>query len=97
MGSLKGWLGGKMPKYVRCEPPIYAVYKGDEFICEGNCYEICEYLGIKLNTFHFYHTNIYKKKVLAGKNRKVIIRIDGKDRIWNEENEEEERERIEKD
>lgn len=71
----------------------YAMYKGDEFLCSGTKKEICEQMGIKPATFHFYRTNYYKKnryykdriyKNTANSGR-VIIRVDGKDKIWNEE------------
>lgn len=81
-------------KYERHNPWIYAAYKGDEFLCEGTKEEICDILGIKVATFRFYRTNYYKKYRKATKNNvRVIIRVDGKDKIWNEE-EEERKERV---
>lgn len=64
---------------------IYAAYKGDEFLCEGTREEICEHLGIKRKTFEFYRSGWYKNNKVGGSGkRKIIIRIDGKDKIWNE-------------
>ena len=78
-------------KYERHNPWIYAAYKGDEFLCEGTKEEICDILGIKVATFHFYRTNYYKKNRDTGRNnRRIIMRVDGKDKIWNEEEEREE-------
>lgn len=72
-------------KYEKHNPWIYAAYKGDEFLCLGTKEEICEVLGIKAATFRFYRTNYYKKYRKATKNNvRVIVRVDGKDKIWNE-------------
>lgn len=63
---------------------IYAVYKGEEFITEGTREEICDELGIKKATFNFYRSRWYKKnRKTKINNRRIIIRIDGKDKIWN--------------
>ena len=63
---------------------IYAMYKGDEFLCEGTREEICEQMNIKIATFQTYRTNHYKKtRHSKGNNNRIIIRIDGKDRIYN--------------
>lgn len=86
-------------KYERHNPWVYAAYKGEEFLCEGTKEEICASLGIKLATFQFYRTNYYKKNrfnsVKIYKKHKesglVIVRIDGKDKIWNDEEKREER------
>lgn len=62
---------------------IYAVYKGDNLLCDGTKEEICKKLGIKKNTFAFYRSKYYKKnRETKLNNRKIIIRIDGKDKIW---------------
>ena len=65
---------------------IYAMYKGEEFLCEGTKEEICKFGGIKPKTFEFYRSRYYKThRVGNPSKRKIIIRIDGKDKIWNEE------------
>lgn len=79
-------------KYNKHTNWIYAAYKGEEFLCEGTKEEICASLGIKLKTFQFYRTNYYRKhryeRPRVYKKHKevgiVIVRIDGKDKIWNE-------------
>ena len=30
-----------------CKRKIYAIYKGDEFLCEGTARECAEFLGVK--------------------------------------------------
>ena len=73
-------------KYERRNPWIYAAYKGDTFLCEGTRAEICEHLGIKPKTFGFYRTTHYaKRRATRFNNRVMIFRIDGKDKIWDEE------------
>lgn len=63
---------------------IYAMYKKEECLAIGTPKEICEKMGINLQTFRFYRTKYYKNIVDKSrlKNRRVIIRID------NEEDEE---------
>ena len=65
---------------------IYAVYKGDNFMCDGTTEEICNQLNITLNTFRYYRTKFWNNRA-KGNNHIVIVRIDGKDRIWNDEEE----------
>lgn len=63
---------------------IYAMYKGEQFLCEGTKEEICKLMGISINTFNFYRTSHYKiNRNTHLNNRRMIIRIDGKDKIWN--------------
>lgn len=72
-----------MKKYQKHKQWIYAVYKGDKLICDGTCEEICEYLGIKKNTFQFYRTSYYNRvRHSKGNNNRVIIRVDGEDKIY---------------
>ena len=73
-------------------PWEYAMYKGDELLCMGTKEEICKEMNIKPATFNFYRTAYYKqnryyknrkyKKTINS--RRVIIRVDGEDKIWNE-------------
>ena len=54
---------------------IYAMYKGDNFLCEGTTEEVCKEMNIKLSTFRYYRTNYWNKRS-KGNNHKVIVRID---------------------
>lgn len=75
-----------MRRYEKHNPWIYAAYKGEKYLCDGTREEICDALGIKRATFAFYRSGWYKRnRTTAKNNRTVIIRIDGKDKIWNEE------------
>lgn len=72
-------------------PWIYAMYKGDAFLCEGTKEEICREMGIKPATFKYYRTNYYKNERSTHiNNRRFVIRVDGKDKIWNEKEDDEE-------
>lgn len=65
----------------------YAMYKGDDLLCIGTREEICKQMGIKRKTFAFYRSNYYKNQRetrFGNDRRKIIIRVDGKDKIWNE-------------
>lgn len=81
-----------MRTYEKHNPWIYAAYKGEKYLCDGTREEICRKLGIKRATFAFYRTNYYRKnRYHKGRIYKkndnlgiVIVRIDGKDKIWNE-------------
>lgn len=62
--------------------PIYAMYKGDEFLCEGTKNEICNYMNIKENTFNFYRTKHYiVNRNSRYNNRRMVFRIDKNDRM----------------
>ena len=63
---------------------IYAMYKGDNFICDGTREEICKQANISLATFRMYRCNWYRinKQSKSNKSR-FIIRIDGEDRIYS--------------
>lgn len=54
---------------------IYAMYKGDNFLCEGTAEEVCKEMNITLSTFRYYRTNYWNKRS-KGNNHKVIVRID---------------------
>ena len=72
-----------MTRYKKHNNWVYAVYKGDNFLCEGTREEICKQMGIKRKTFGFYRSNYYKQnRAKDSSKRKIIIRIDGKDKIW---------------
>lgn len=52
---------------------IYAVYKGNEYICDGTKAEICQRLNIKPATLDFYCSNWYLKNRESKKNNRIII------------------------
>ncbi|MBR5227483.1 MAG: hypothetical protein IKV94_02485 [Clostridia bacterium] len=56
---------------------IYAMYKGDEFLCEGTKEEICKIMNISINTFNYERASYYSKRNKTNaNNHRVIIRID---------------------
>lgn len=59
---------------------VYAMYKGENLLSIGTAKEICEEMGISIQTFRFYRTKHYKKIVENSrlKNRRIVIRL-GKD------------------
>lgn len=61
---------------------VYAVYKGDQFICTGTTKELCPQLGIKPKTLQFYSTPSNHKRA-ENKNRLIAIKL-GKDEIEDE-------------
>lgn len=56
---------------------IYAVYKGEKFITEGNSYECAEFLGVKRSTIYTYSSESYMKRCeeKGSNNHTVAIRI----------------------
>lgn len=52
----------------------YAMYKGDKLLAIGTKKEICEQLGIAVQTFNYYRTNAYKKRVKERKQRGIGYR-----------------------
>ena len=73
----------KMAKYKKHKQWIYAMYKGEEFLCEGTKEEICKKMSISKYTFMTYRTTHYKNaRQTKLNNRRIVIRIDGKDRIY---------------
>ena len=62
----------------------YAMYKGDEFLCIGTKEEICKQMNITPKTFGFYRTNHYKNRPTRNGNRRMIYRIDGKDKLFSD-------------
>lgn len=57
------------------------MYKGEELLSIGTPKEICQEMGISIQTFRFYRTNHYKKIVENSrlKNRRIIVRLDKED------------------
>ena len=69
---------------MKYKPHIYAMYKGDNFLCEGTKDEICKEMNITKSTFNYYRSVIWiiKRKSKSGKNnRRIIIKLDGKDKF----------------
>ena len=61
--------------------PEYAVYKGEDLIAMGTARECAEQLGVKLETFRFYRTPKYKRRVASRKfhrncGYKTVVKID---------------------
>ena len=52
---------------------IYALYKGDEYLCGGLKQELADYLGVKPRTIEFYMSKAYEKRNHKGNNYKVIF------------------------
>lgn len=52
---------------------IYAVYKGEEFLCEGTSKECAEKLNVKIDTIHYWNSKANKKRIASkrinGENR----------------------------
>lgn len=40
----------------------YAIYKGDEFVCQGTKEDCARYLGVDVKTISFLATSAYKKR-----------------------------------
>jgi hypothetical protein len=61
---------------------VYAVYKGDEFLCVGTSEECAEYLGILPRTVRYYSYEKYKRQVNQRKDPKNyiwVIKLDNED------------------
>ncbi|MED3623244.1 hypothetical protein P4482_09190 [Neobacillus thermocopriae] len=57
----------------------YAIYRGDEFKYIGTAEECAEFLGCKVETFKFYLTPTYQRRVEKRKRPKnyiVVVRLD---------------------
>lgn len=71
-----------MSKYIRKKNWIYAMYKGDTFLCEGTREEICQQMNIARRTFNYYRTKHWiVNRANKINNRRIIIRIDGDDKL----------------
>lgn len=61
---------------------IYALYKGDKFLCDGTIDEICDTMHISKATFRYYRTKHWiVKRNANSKNCRVAIRLDGPDKM----------------
>ena len=56
---------------------IYAMYKGEELLAMGTSDEICKQMKINKQTFLYYRTRNYKKRIenRKAKNYRIVIRI----------------------
>lgn len=65
---------------------IYAIYKGEKFLCEGTSRQCAEYLGVKPETIRFWSTAVNKRRAAGktryGKDRQRIIAIAIKENIY---------------
>ncbi|CAH1857528.1 hypothetical protein [Convivina intestini] len=61
---------------VRKMDRIYALYKGDEYICDGTITEIARKTGKTRNTLYWMTSNAYKKRISHGTNRLQMIELD---------------------
>ena len=41
---------------------IYAIYKGEKFLCEGTSKECADYLGVKVDTVRWWNSPANKKR-----------------------------------
>jgi len=64
--------------YIKKKPRVYAMYKGDDCLVIGTKKEICEEMKIKSETFNYYRTRTYKKRLADRKERNArrIIRLE---------------------
>jgi hypothetical protein len=61
---------------------IYAVYRGEKFVCEGTAKECADYMGILEDSFRWYLTPSYQKRIdKRKKTRKylVVFRLEGEE------------------
>ena len=53
----------------------YALYKGEEPLCNGTAKELAEYLGVGVRTIYFYASPTYRKRNNEN-NCYIVIRIE---------------------
>ena len=60
------------------EKVIYAVYKGDKFLCEGTASECAKYLKVEPKTVRLWSapSNLKRSESSGGNNRKIAFVID---------------------
>lgn len=66
------------------KPIIYALYKGDEFLCEGSKEEISKAMNVSINTLNYYRTKhwIVNRRTESGNsNRRILVKLDGYDKF----------------
>lgn len=55
---------------------IYALYKGEELIIDGNVEEIAEHIGTSVNNVIFYNSNVNRKRETGGNRRMLVFLYD---------------------
>lgn len=58
------------------EHMIYALYKGEELMADGNVYEIADSLGIDVKSVKFYHAPSVKKRNVGGNGKELVFLYD---------------------
>lgn len=56
---------------------IYALYKGDEFLCMGTIGEIANKMGVSKKTIRFYSSPVYQKRGRGEKGncRRILVKV----------------------
>lgn len=72
----------KIP-YKKRDKRIYALYHGDENVCDGTISEIAEHEGVKRDSIYYLTTPCYRRRVeslchgdMAKSNAKILVLID---------------------
>jgi hypothetical protein len=52
---------------------IYAIYKGDEFLCEGTARECAEFLGVKQKTVFWWKSPVNHRRNKGNKKIAIVI------------------------
>lgn len=67
----------------RHDQRIYALYHGDENVCDGTISEIAEHEGVKRDSIYYLTTPCYRRRVeslchgdMAKSNAKILVLID---------------------
>jgi hypothetical protein len=78
-------IGGSMHKYkgVKKVLNVYALYKGNEYICDGTAYQIADKTGLKIQTIRHYNTQAYRDRVSEQGKRLVKI---GRELVYDNDN-----------
>lgn len=56
---------------------MYALYKGDEFLCMGTIKEIAKKMGVSERTIRFYSSPVYQRRGRGEKGncRRILVKI----------------------
>jgi len=63
---------------------IYALYKGEKFLCEGTKEEISKKMNVSTKTLDYYRTKhwIVNRRSRSGvNNRRILIKLNGNDKF----------------
>lgn len=66
------------------KPIIYALYKGDKFLCEGTKEEISKEMNVSINTLKYYRTKhwlVNRRTKNGNNNRRILIMVDTEDKL----------------